>query len=118
MGTVGVAAGGQPPRARSICVSHLLLYPPQGSRTAVVGVPDMGAVCTKTHVPGYIASLAALRAAGVDRVLVVAPGDPTIKAVASDSAHPDLGCPLFDLNATGAIADFILSSTGLARDAG
>ena len=77
MGTVGVAAGGQPPRARSICVSHLLLYPPQGSRTAVVGVPDMGAVCTKTHVPGYIASLAALRAAGVDRVLVVAPGDPT-----------------------------------------
>ena len=77
MGTVGVAAGGQPPRARSICVSHLLLYPPQGSRTAVVGVPDMGAVCTKTHVPGYIASLAALRAAGVDRVLVVEPGDPT-----------------------------------------
>lgn len=37
----------------------------------------MGAVCTQTHVPGYLAALPALKKAGVDRVLVVAPGEPT-----------------------------------------
>jgi molybdopterin-guanine dinucleotide biosynthesis protein MobB len=43
---------------------------------------------------------------------LIAPGDPTIRAVASD-APLTLDCPVFDLNDTDAIADFILSEVGL-----
>ncbi len=43
---------------------------------------------------------------------LIAPQDPTIKAVASD-APLDLDCPVFDLDDTGAIAGFILSEVGL-----
>ncbi|MFQ6551281.1 molybdopterin-guanine dinucleotide biosynthesis protein B [Aestuariibius insulae] len=43
---------------------------------------------------------------------LIAPGDPTIRAVASDSAL-DLDRPLFHLDATREIADFILRETGL-----
>lgn len=43
---------------------------------------------------------------------LIAPDDPTIRAVASDVAL-DLDRPVFDLDATGAIADFILGDVGL-----
>lgn len=43
---------------------------------------------------------------------LIAPDDPTIKAVASDIAL-ELDRPVFDLNDTGKIADFILSQVGL-----
>ena len=43
---------------------------------------------------------------------LIAPGDPTVRAVASDTAL-DLDRPVFDLNATTAIADFILQEVGL-----
>jgi len=43
---------------------------------------------------------------------LIAPGDPTIRAVASDVAH-DLDRPVFDLNDTSAIAEFILAEVGL-----
>ena len=43
---------------------------------------------------------------------LIAPGDETIRAVASDSA-PALDRPVFDLDDTGAIADFILAEVGL-----
>ncbi|MCK0151642.1 molybdopterin-guanine dinucleotide biosynthesis protein B [Marivita sp. S6314] len=43
---------------------------------------------------------------------LIAPGDDTIRAVASDSAL-DLDRPVFDLNDTQAIADFILAEVGL-----
>jgi len=43
---------------------------------------------------------------------LIAPGDATIRAVASDVAL-DLDRPVFDLDATGAIADFILGEVGL-----
>lgn len=43
---------------------------------------------------------------------LIAPNDPTIKAVASDTPLT-IDRPLFDLNDTKAIADFILSETGL-----
>lgn len=43
---------------------------------------------------------------------LIAPGDPTIRAVASDVAL-DLDRPVFDLNDTAAIADFILGEVGL-----
>ncbi len=44
---------------------------------------------------------------------LIAPGDPTVRAVASDSAPTGLDRPVFDLDATAAIADFILDATGL-----
>lgn len=43
---------------------------------------------------------------------LIAPDDPTIRAVASDSPL-DLDRPVFDLNDTPAIADFILAEVGL-----
>jgi molybdopterin-guanine dinucleotide biosynthesis protein MobB len=43
---------------------------------------------------------------------LIAPGDPTIRAVASDLAL-DLDRPVFDLDDTAAIADFILAEVGL-----
>ncbi|WP_323769458.1 molybdopterin-guanine dinucleotide biosynthesis protein B [Antarctobacter sp.] len=47
---------------------------------------------------------------------LIAPDDPTIRAVASD-VPLDLDRPVFDLNDTVAIADFILSEVGLAKAA-
>ncbi|MEO1363734.1 MAG: molybdopterin-guanine dinucleotide biosynthesis protein B [Pseudomonadota bacterium] len=43
---------------------------------------------------------------------LIAPDDPTVRAVASDTALT-LDRPVFDLNDTVAIADFILSEVGL-----
>ncbi len=43
---------------------------------------------------------------------LIAPDDPTVRAVASDTAL-ELDRPVFDLDDTKAIADFILSETGL-----
>lgn len=43
---------------------------------------------------------------------LIAPGDPSVRAVAADCAV-DVAVPVFDLNDTGAIADFILSEVGL-----
>ena len=43
---------------------------------------------------------------------LIAPEDPTIKAIASDTPMA-LDRPVFDLNDTGTIADFILSEVGL-----
>ena len=44
---------------------------------------------------------------------LLANDDPTVLAVASDSLHPDLGKPVFHLDDTAAIAEFILHRTGL-----
>jgi molybdopterin-guanine dinucleotide biosynthesis protein MobB len=43
---------------------------------------------------------------------LLAATNPTIRAVASN-AQPDVACPLFHLDDTAAIADFILSEVGL-----
>ena len=43
---------------------------------------------------------------------LIAPGDPTIRAVASDTLLT-LDRPVFDLDDTAAIADFILAEVGL-----
>ena len=43
---------------------------------------------------------------------LIAPEDPTIKAIASDTPMT-LDRPVFDLNDTSAIADFILAEVGL-----
>jgi molybdopterin-guanine dinucleotide biosynthesis protein B len=47
---------------------------------------------------------------------LIAPGDASIRAVASDTPL-DLDRPVFDLDDTTAIADFILSEVGLAKAA-
>lgn len=46
---------------------------------------------------------------------LIAPGDPTVLALASDSAHPGFDRPVLDLNATAQIADFILEYCGLRQ---
>jgi molybdopterin-guanine dinucleotide biosynthesis protein MobB len=46
------------------------------------------------------------------KALLASQGD-TIRAVASDVPQPDLALPVFDLNDTAAIADFILKEVGL-----
>lgn len=43
----------------------------------------------------------------------LAPQDPHIVAIAADHPVADTSLPVFDLNDTGAIADFISSATGL-----
>lgn len=43
---------------------------------------------------------------------LMAPGNPTIRAVASDGPLPGLAVPVLDLNAAGAVADFILGDVG------
>ena len=43
---------------------------------------------------------------------LIAPDDPMIKAIASDIPL-DVECPVFDLNDTKAIADFIAAEVGL-----
>ena len=45
---------------------------------------------------------------------LIQPGDPMVRAVATDAALAVLTVPLLDLNDTGAIADFILREVGLA----
>ncbi|MCI4662476.1 MAG: molybdopterin-guanine dinucleotide biosynthesis protein B [Neomegalonema sp.] len=44
---------------------------------------------------------------------LLAPHDPSIRAVASDHAIADLPCPRFSLDAVEAIADFVLEQSGL-----
>lgn len=44
---------------------------------------------------------------------LLAPENTTIRAVASDSRHDGLSVPVFDLNDTKAVADFILAEVGL-----
>ena len=51
------------------------------------------------------------REAGHD---LIQPGDPMVRAVATDTALAVLSVPLLDLNDTGAIADFIMREVGLA----
>ena len=51
------------------------------------------------------------REAGHD---LIQPGDPMVRAVATDAAMAVLTVPLLDLNDTSAIADFILREVGLA----
>lgn len=44
---------------------------------------------------------------------LIAPGDDTIRAIASDTPLDGHGRPVFDLDDTGAIADFIAGEVGL-----
>jgi molybdopterin-guanine dinucleotide biosynthesis protein B len=45
----------------------------------------------------------------------LAPGDPHICAIAADHAVTDTALPVFDLDDTGAIADFIAGIVGLGQ---
>ncbi|WP_112311187.1 molybdopterin-guanine dinucleotide biosynthesis protein B [Pseudogemmobacter bohemicus] len=45
---------------------------------------------------------------------MIQPGDPLVRAVASDAALPGLSVPLLDLNDASAVADFILKECGFA----
>ena len=50
---------------------------------------------------------------GVTGHPLIAPGDPTVRAVASDTPLHGLACPVLDLDDIAAIADFIVQATGL-----
>jgi molybdopterin-guanine dinucleotide biosynthesis adapter protein len=45
---------------------------------------------------------------------LIQPGDPLVRAVATDAVLSDLPVPVLDLNDTGAVAAFILAEVGLA----
>jgi molybdopterin-guanine dinucleotide biosynthesis protein B len=47
---------------------------------------------------------------------LIQPGDPYVRAVATDAAPPPLPVPVLDLNDTAQVADFILRETGLRPD--
>jgi len=47
---------------------------------------------------------------------LIQPGDPLIRAIATDAALPDQPVPVLDLNDTKVIADFVLRETGLLPD--
>lgn len=47
----------------------------RGAKALLVGFPG-GKVCTEKHIPGYVAAVPELRAAGVDKVVCVTVGDP------------------------------------------
>jgi molybdopterin-guanine dinucleotide biosynthesis protein B len=47
---------------------------------------------------------------------LIQPGDPMIRAIATDAALPDQAVPVLDLNDTAGIADFVLRETGLLPD--
>jgi molybdopterin-guanine dinucleotide biosynthesis protein B len=49
---------------------------------------------------------------------MIQPGDPLIRAVATDAKDVSLTVPVLDLNDTAAVADFILSEVGLATPHG
>lgn len=46
---------------------------------------------------------------------LIARDDPTIRGIASNADHTGLDLPIFDLDATAEIADFILEKVGLAQ---
>ncbi len=45
---------------------------------------------------------------------LIQPGDPLVRAVATDAALPALPVPVLDLNDTAQVVDFILTEVGLA----
>jgi len=107
-----------------------------GAREVVLASKDRFALMVEHRGPEPDLSAVLARLAPVDLVLVegykrdshqklevwrvdtgqnlIQPGDPLIRAVATDAAGLALTVPLLDLNDTTAIADFILAETGLA----
>jgi molybdopterin-guanine dinucleotide biosynthesis protein B len=55
------------------------------------------------------------RRTGAKDTTPLSAGDPSILAIAADHAVPDSALPVFDLDAVGAIADFIETATGLKQ---
>jgi molybdopterin-guanine dinucleotide biosynthesis protein B len=47
---------------------------------------------------------------------LIQPGDPLVRAIATDAALPHQPVPVLDLNDTKAVADFVLRETGLLPD--
>jgi len=78
------------------------------------------APCDLVLIEGYkrepIPKIEARRLAAANRT-PLAPGDPHIAAIAADHAVPDTALPVFDLDDTTAIADFVVRITGLAKPA-
>lgn len=66
----------------------------------------MGPVCTAKHAPAYVQAAPALGRAGVDAVLIVAPGDaPTVEAWAAKIGASPPSSASSSTPAVGAVAD-------------
>lgn len=77
----------------------------EGSASVLFGVPDMGKVCSETHVPGYLKQADRLKELGVRQVFAVAVASPAkVQAWADNCGLEKKGkiCPLSDK--TGAFA--------------
>ena len=107
-----------------------------GAREVVLASKDRFALMVEHRGPEPDLSAILARLAPVDLVLVegykrdshqklevwrsetgqtmIQPGDPLIRAVATDAPGLSLSVPVLDLNNTAAIADFILAETGLS----
>lgn len=68
-GNVKVVIDGKPTTLEALLKDNL---------TAIFGVPDRGAVCSKTHVPGYLKEVDALRKQGITQIVCVSRGDPAV----------------------------------------
>ena len=109
-----------------------------GAREVVLASAHRHAILTEHRGPEPELSAILARLAPVDLVLVegykrdahpkvevfreatgqalIQPGDPLVRAIATDAALPDQPVPVLDLNDTPAIADFVLRETGLLPD--
>ncbi len=91
-----------------------------GRKVALFGVPGaFTSTCSNVHLPGYVASAAALRAAGIDAIACVAVNDPFVMAAwgAAHGAHGVVDL-LSDWNGDLARAlglEVDLSASGLGR---
>ena len=78
------------------------------------------APCDLVLIEGYkrepIPKIEARRLEAANRT-PLATEDPHIAAIAADHAVPDTSLPVFDLDDTAAIADFVVEVTGLVRQA-
>ena len=109
-----------------------------GAREVVLASAHRHAILTEHRGPEPELSAILARLAPVDLVLVegykrdahpkvevfreatgqalIQPGDPLVRAIATDTALPDQPVPVLDLNDTSGIADFVLRETGLLPD--
>jgi len=109
-----------------------------GAREVVLASAQRHAILTEHRGPEPELAAILARLAPVDLVLVegykrdahpkievfreatgqalIQPGDPMIRAIATDAALPDQAVPVLDLNDTAGIADFVLRETGLLPD--
>lgn len=94
-GNVKVVISGKPMTLETLLKDNL---------TVIFGVPDRGSVCSKTHVPGYLKELDALRKQGITQIVCVSRGDPaTVDAWGKETAGKHANDILFAADPNGGL---------------